>query len=257
MGAEYFDYLISDKTIIPLDHQGDYSEKIIYLPCYQVNDTKRCISDRVYGRAELGLPSVGFVFCCLNNNYKITPAIFDGWMRILKQVPGSVLWLLGDNKTTVANLQAEAVRRGVGAERLIFAKRLPLPEYLASYRCANLFLDTSPYNAGTTASDALWAGLPVLTWLGETFSARVAASLLSAIGLPELVANSQAEYEALAVALATQPERLKDIKQKLADNRLTAPLFDTVRFKRHIEAAYTQIYERYQNGLMPDHIYLE
>jgi predicted O-linked N-acetylglucosamine transferase (SPINDLY family) len=257
MGAEYMDYLIADSTMVPPLHQKDYTEKIIYLPSYQVNDSKRSIADKVFTREELGLPSTGFVFCCFNNNYKITPNTFDSWMRILEQVTDSILWLLGDNPTTENNLRAEAARRGVDTQCLIFAKRLPLPEYLARYRAADLFLDTSPYNAGTTASDALWAGLPVLTYLGETFAGRMAASLLNAIHLPELIATTPQEYETQAIALATQPEKLMKIKQKLANNRLTTPLFNTQQFSHHIEAAYTQIYQRYQADLMPDHIHVK
>jgi len=254
MGADYMDYLIADATMVPPEHQKDYTEKIIYLPSYQVNDTKRRIAEKVFTREELGLPPTGFVFCCFNNNYKITPNTFDCWMRILQQVAHSMLWLLGDHATTENNLRAEATRRGIDARRLIFAKRLPLPEYLARFRAADLFLDTTPYNAGATASDALWAGLPVLTYLGETFAGRMAASLLNAIHLPELVTATQQEYEAQAIALATQPGKLLEIKQKLAENRLTTPLFDTRYFCNHIEAAYTQIYERYHAGLLPDHI---
>jgi protein O-GlcNAc transferase len=257
MGADYMDYLIADATIVPQQHQKDYTEKIIYLPSYQVNDTKRIIADKVFTREELGLPSTGFVFCCLNNNYKITPNIFDMWMRILHQVAHSVLWLLSVDKAVENNLRVEASRRGIDAKRLIFAKHLPLPEYLARYRAADLFLDTSPYNAGTTASDALWAGLPVLTYLGETFAGRMAASLLNAIHLPELITATPQEYETQAIALATQPEKLMKIKQKLANNRLTTPLFDTQQFSNHIEAAYTQIYQRYQADLMPDHIHVK
>jgi len=254
MGADYMDYLIADATMVPAEHQKDYTEKIIYLPSYQANDTKRRIADKVFTREELGLPSTGFVFCCFNNNYKITPNTFDSWMRILQQVADSVLWLLGDNATTENNLRAEASRRGVDPQRLIFAKRLPLPEYLARYRAADLFLDTTPYNAGATASDALWAGLPVLTYLGETFSGRMAASLLNAIHLPELITTTPQAYETQAIALATQPDALLKIRQKLANNRLTTPLFDTQYFCNHLEAAFTQIYERYEAGLMPDHI---
>lgn len=257
MGAEYIDYLIADATMVPEQHQNDYTEKIIYLPSYQVNDNKRIIADKVFTREELGLPSSGFVFCCLNNNYKITPHIFDLWMRILNQVENSVLWLLADNKTIENNLREEALRRGIDKQRLIFAKNLPLPEYLARYRTADLFLDTSPYNAGTTASDALWTGLPVLTYLGETFAGRMAASLLHAIHLPELVTETAEEYEMLAIDLATHPEKLMKIKQKLANNRLTTPLFNTQQFSKHIEAAYTQIYERHQADLMPNHIFVK
>lgn len=257
MSADYMDYLIADTTIIPGSHIQDYTEKIVYLPNYQVNDTKRSIAKKTFTKRELGLPPTGFVFCCFNNNYKITPSIFDSWMRILQQVEGSVLWLLGDNETTESNLKAEATRRNIDAQRLVFAKRLPLPEYLARYRAADLFLDTSPYNAGTTASDALWAGLPVLTFLGETFAGRMAASLLYATHLPELVANSQAEYEAFAVNLATHPDKLMRIRQALTENLLTTPLFNTRQFSRHIESAYSQIYERHHADLMPDHIYIK
>jgi len=254
MGADYMDYLIADATMVPAEHQEDYTEKIIYLPSYQSNDSKRRIADKVFTREELGLPPAGFVFCCFNNNYKITPSTFDSWMRILQQVAHSVLWLLGDNATTENNLRAEASRRGIDAKRLIFARRLPLPEYLARYRAADLFLDTTPYNAGATASDALWAGLPVLTYLGETFAGRMAASLLNAIRLPELITTTPQEYEAQAIAFATQPDKLLKVKQKLASNRLTTPLFDTQYFCHHIEAAFTQIHERYHSDLMPDHV---
>jgi len=257
MGAEYIDYLIADGTLIPEASRQHYAEKIAYLPnSYQVNDRKRAIADKMFSREELGLPSTGFVFCCFNNSYKITPAIFDGWMRILKQVEGSVLWLLEANSTAVRNLRHEAEARGINAARLIFAKRMPLAEHLARHRAADLFIDTLPCNAHTTASDALWAGLPVLTCTGEAFASRVAASLLNAIDLPELVTTTQDQYEARAVELATNPERLKQIKQKLERNRLTTPLFDTELFTKHIEAAYIQIYERYQADLPPEHIYV-
>lgn len=256
MGAEYIDYLMADSTIIPKEHQEYYSEKIVYLPSYQANDSKRRIADRLFTRKELGLPQTGFVFCCFNNNFKITPDTFDGWMRVLKRVEGSVLFLYADNDLAAENLRKEAASRGVEADRLIFGKQLPLPEYLARYRIADLFLDTLPYNAGTTASDALWAGLPVLTRVGDAFAGRVAASLLNAIHLPELITANQQEYEALAIELATRPERLAQIRQKLAANRLTTPLFDTERFARNIEAAYAEMYERYQADLPPGHIHV-
>ncbi len=254
MGAPYMDYLIADPTIISEQHQQHYSEKIIYLPSYQANDSQRRIADHVYSRAELGLPETGFVYCCFNTNYKITPATFSGWMRILQRVPGSVLLLYADNALAAANLRKEAAARGVDANRLVIGERLPLPEYLARYRAADLFLDTLPYNAGTTASDALWAGLPVLTLCGEAFASRVAASLLHAIQLPELITETQADYETLAVGLAMNPQRLAEIRAKLARNRLTTPLFDSALFAQHIEAAYTQIYERHLAGLPPAHI---
>jgi len=257
MGAEYYDYLIADKTIIPVESQQYYKEKIIYLPSYQVNDSKREIADKIFTKLELNLPENGFVFCCFNNNYKITPPTFDGWMRILNAVPDSVLFLYADNKWAEDNLKLEAEKRGVSQTRLVFGARIGRSEYLARYRAADLFLDTLPYNAGTTASDALWAGLPVLTCMGESFASRVAASLLNAIELPELITTTQEQYEATAIELATNPTKLKEIKDKLERNRLTTALFDTPRFTKHIEAAYMQMYERYQADLPPDHIYIE
>jgi len=256
LGAAYMDYLIANTTIIPPEHQWHYAEKIIYLRTYQANDSKRVISDKRFSREELGLPRTGFVFCCFNASYKIVPEIFDCWMRILRQVEDSVLFLLADNVTAQRNLMKEAVKKGVAADRLVFGQRLPVPEYLARYRTADLYLDTLPYNAGTTASDALWAGLPVLTRMGESFAARVAASLLNDIGLPELVTSTQEQYEATAIELASNPGRLAEIKDRLRRNRLEMPLFDTEGFTRHLENAYTQIYERYQADLSPEHIYV-
>jgi protein O-GlcNAc transferase len=255
MGAEYIDYIIADRRVIPEEQREFYSEKIVILPnSYQVNDDKRSIADKSFTRAELGLPQTGFVFCCFNNNYKITPHVFDCWMRILKQVKDSVLWLFEANSTAESNLRKEAEVRGVIGERLIFAKRMSLPDHLARHRFSDLFLDTLPYNAHTTASDALWAGLPLLTCLGETFAGRVAASLLNAICLPELITTSLEAYEQMAIDLATHPEKLENIKLKIADNRLATPLFDTKLFTKHIESAYTAMYERHQAGLAPDHI---
>ena len=258
LGTEYMDYLIADRVLIPPESQQYYSEKIVYLPgSYQVNDRKRVISQTKFNRQEMGLPEEGFVFCCFNNNYKITPPVFDVWVRILNAVEKSVLWLFEDNSTAATNLRKEAQRRGLDPARLVFAKRMDLPEHLARHSLADLFLDTLPCNAHTTASDALWAGLPVLTRIGESFASRVAGSLLHAIGLPELVTESEEDYEALAVELGTNPVKLKAIKAKLEKNRLTTPLFDTPLFAKHIEAAYTKMYERYQADLPPDHIYVE
>jgi predicted O-linked N-acetylglucosamine transferase (SPINDLY family) len=255
MAAGYIDYIVADRMVIPEHQQASYFEKIAYLPnSYFVNDTRRPIADNAFTRAELGLPETGFVFCCFNSNHKITPQVFDGWMRILRQVEGSVLWLLQDNAKAAENLRKEAHARGVDAARLIFASRMPPPEHLARHRAADLFLDTLPYNAHTTASDALWAGLPVLTRLGETFVGRVAASLLHAVGLPELVTTTPEAYERLAIELATHPDKLAVIKAKLANNRLTTPLFDTRLFTAHLEAAYTAMHARHQAGLAPDHI---
>ena len=257
MGAEYFDYLIADKTIIPIESQQYYKEKIVYLPNYQVNDSKRDIADKIFTKVDLNLPEDGFVFCCFNNSYKITPPTFDGWMRILTAVPDSVLFLYAENKWAEDNLKLEAEKRGVSQTRLVFGARIGRSEYLARYRTADLFLDTLPYNAGTTASDALWAGLPVLTCMGESFASRVAASLLNAIELPELITTTQEQYEATAIELATNSGKLKVIKDKLERNRLTTALFDTPRFTNHIEAAYTKMYERYQSNMSPDNIYIE
>ena len=258
LGADYNDYLIADKTLIPQESQMHYSEKIVYLPnSYQVNDRQRVISQKQLTRQELGLPQDSFVFCCFNNNYKITPVVFDTWVRILKAVDASVLWLLEDNPIAAANLRKEAAQRGLDPDRLIFAKRMDLPEHLARHRLAELFLDTLPYNAHTTASDALWAGLPVLTCKGESFASRVAGSLLNAIGLPELVTETQTDYEALAIELATNPIKLRAIKVKLEKNRLTTPLFDTAVFAKYIETAYSMMYEQYQADLLPNHIYIK
>jgi len=257
MGAKFIDYIIAGETLVPQSHQQDYREKIVYLPnTYQANDTKRAISEKVISREKMGLPRGGFVFCCFNDNYKIVPEVFDCWMRIIKKVKGSVLWLLESSEFATRNLRMEANARGIDPERLVFAKKVPAADHLTRHRLADLFLDTLPYNAHTTASDALWAGLPVLTRIGESFAGRVAASLLNAIGLTELITSTSQDYEALAIELATNPEKLGAIKRNLATNRLTTPLFDTQLFTRHIEAAYTAMIERYQANQTPDHIYV-
>ena len=253
-GAEYMDYILADKILIPEGEQKFYSEKVAYLPSYQVNDSRRSIPEPIFTRGELGLPEHGFVFCCFNNNYKILPSTFDSWMRILKACDGSVLYLYAENPWVEKNLKKEAEVRGVAAERIIFGQRLASAEYLARYLACDLFLDTAPYNAGTTASDALWAGLPVLTFKGETFAGRMASSLLNSIGLNELITSTPEEYEELAIELANNPERLAAIKRKLADNRNTAPLFDTDSFTKNLEFAYIQMYRRYIEGTSLDHI---
>jgi predicted O-linked N-acetylglucosamine transferase (SPINDLY family) len=258
MSSDYIDYLIADKTLIPVESQKHYSEKIIYLPnTYQVNDSKRKISDKLFTRKDFGLPESGFVFCCFNNSYKITPQVFGSWMRILNAVHGSVLWLLEVDSKFVQNLQKEADSRGVNANRLIFAKRMPLPEHLARHKLADLFLDTLPYNAHTTASDALWAGLPILTQIGESFAGRVAASLLAAIELPELITSTQKEYESKAIDLATNSEKMEKLKTKLFEKKSITPLFDTQLFTDHIQKGYQLIYERCQADLPFDHIYVD
>jgi predicted O-linked N-acetylglucosamine transferase (SPINDLY family) len=252
MGARFIDYIIADKVVVPFEHQQFFTEKIVHLPdCYQVNDDKRKIADTTPTRREAGLPERGFVFCCFNNNWKITPAMFDIWMRLLHRVEGSVLWLLRDNDGAERNLRQEAALRGVDPARLVFAGRLPAEAHLARHRLADLFLDTLPYNAHTTASDALWVGLPVVTCMGETFAARVAASLLRAIGMPELIAADLADYETLALRLAQDSALLAGTKAKLQWQRDTHPLFDTGRFARHIEAAYRTMEEIRQRGEAP------
>jgi predicted O-linked N-acetylglucosamine transferase (SPINDLY family) len=252
LGAPWLDYIIGDAVVTPVGHEAFYAEKIVRLPgSYQVNDSRREIAARVPTRNEVGLPATGFVFCCLNDNYKITPDIFAIWMRLLQRVPSSVLWLYQGNKEATKNLLRAAAGHGIKAERLIFAPRCELPAHLARQRLADLFLDTLPVNAHTTASDALWAGLPIVTCLGDAFASRVAASLLHAVGLPELVAEDLAGYEALALELATTPERLADIRARLARHRTEQPLFDTARFRGHLETAYQTMYERHCQGLAP------
>jgi predicted O-linked N-acetylglucosamine transferase (SPINDLY family) len=258
MAASYIDYILADPTVIPADHAGFYTEKIVALPdTYQVNDDQRRIAARTPARNELGLPDTGFVFCCFNGAYKIRPAIFDIWMRLLQRIDGSALWLLDDNPAACGNLRLEAGRRGVDPERLVFAPRLAQAEHLARHRQADLFVDTLPYNAHTTASDALWAGVPVVTCLGTTFAGRVAASLNGAIGLSELICNSLQDYEALALKIAAEPAFCASLKDKLAHNRDVCPLFDTKRFTRHVEAAYTTMWERYQRGEPPHSFIVE
>ncbi len=256
MGAEYYDYLIADRTLVPTELQAFYTEKIVYLPSYQVNDNKQEISSVALTRKELNLPINGFVFCCFNANYKITPSTFEGWMRILKAVPESVMLIYTAIKIAAENLKLQAFKSGVNPERLFFVGKLNRTQYLARCRAADLFLDTSPYNAGATASDALWAGLPVLSCMGESFASRYGASLLRSIGLPELVTQTQEDYEALAIELATDQFKLKAIKDKLEGNRLTTALFNTQSFTRSIESAYLKMYERYHNDLSPDHIHI-
>ena len=257
MGAKYFDYCVADPFLIPQDKQKFYSEKIVYIPSYQVNDSQQVVSDKMFSREELGLPENAFVFCCFNNIYKITPTTFDSWMRILNEVNDSVLFLLDANGTATQNLKKEATSRGVDANRIVFGKHLPLPEYLSRYRIADLFLDTLPYNAGTTASDALRVGLPVLTQMGESFASRMAGSLLNAVGLPELITATQEAYESLAIELATNPKQLKVIKDKLVSNLPTSLLYNTKLFTQHIELAYQEMHQRHHGDLAPDHIYVK
>ena len=258
MGANYMDYLIADCTLIPEEKQHNYSEKIVYMPNnYQVNVSKRSVSETPLLRHEFGLPNTGFVFSCFNNSFKITPSTFTVWMRILKAVRGSVLWLFENNKNAAKNLIKEAIKFGINGDRLVFATHMPVEEHLNRIKQADLFIDTLPYNAHTTTSDALRMGVPVLTCIGNSFASRVAASLLNAVNLPELITTTQDQYESLAIELATNPEKLKIIKDKLVNNLPTAPLYDTPLFTKHLESAYLTMYDRYQNGLDPDHIYVE
>ncbi|BEI39593.1 hypothetical protein PHIN8_15370 [Polynucleobacter sp. HIN8] len=242
MGAPYIDYIVADRVLVPPGNEHFYSEKVIYMPhSYQVNDDERPIANTVYTREQLGLPDTAFVFCCFNNNYKILPTTLDSWLRILGAVSGSVLWLLADNPTAVKNLQQAVRDRGGDPSRLIFAQRMPLAEHLARHRQADLFLDTLPCNAHTTASDALWAGLPLLTWAGEAFAGRVSASLLSAMNLPELITHSQAEYEQRAIEIAHDPNQLTQLKAKVAQMRHISPLFKTQQYAHDLEAAYQEM----------------
>jgi len=255
LGAGYIDYLVADPVVIPAEEQGFYREKIIRLAgSYQPNDQQRAIAVTGTTRAGFGLPADGFVFCCFNHNYKIGPREFDVWMRLLKGTPGSVLWLLRSNDWAEANLRREAEARGVDPARLIFAGTLPQAEHLARLRHADLFLDTFNVNAHTTASDALWGGLPVLTRAGRTFAARVGASLISAVGLPELVTDSEVDYEARALQLASQPALLAELRSRLDANRLTHPLFDTKTYTARLEAAYQAAHDRRLAGFPPEHL---
>ena len=244
MGANYYDYLVADQTTIPEKNKKYYSEKIVYLPSYQVNDSTQLPPTTIFTRQDIGLPKKGFVFCCFNNTYKITPTSFDGWGRILEKVEGSVLLIYADNESAQINLTKEIALRGIDPSRLIFGKRLPKLEYLARYRVADLFLDTHPYNAGTTASDALRMGLPVLTCMGNSFVSREAASVINAVNLPELITTTQEQYESLAIELATNPEKLKFIKDKLVYNLSSSLLYDTSLFAKHLESAYLTMYEK-------------
>lgn len=255
MGTPCLDYILADPVVIPEAHFAWYSEKVVHLPhSYQPNDTQRKIDLDCPSRTALGLPETGFVFCCFNNSFKITPDVFSVWMRLLGKIEGSVLWLLESNDAACRNLRREAQQRGTDPARLVFAPRTSLGTHLARHRHADLFLDTFYYNAHTTASDALWAGLPVLTCLGNTFAGRVAASLLTAVGLPELITHNHEAYEALAVKLAGDPDLLAATRNKLAHQRLSQPLFNTGQFTRHIEAAYTAMWQRYRQGLAPESI---
>jgi protein O-GlcNAc transferase len=250
LGVPYMDYIIADRQVIPPEHQQFYDEKVVYLPdAYLPTDVSVKIAERTPTRAECGLPEDAIVFCSFSHDYKLSPPMFDVWMRLLNQVPGSVLWLMSRGETAQQNLRKEAAARGVDPSRLVFAGRVPMVEdHLARYRQADIFLDTHPYNAHTTAADALMAGLPVVTFMGGAFPARVAASLLHAIGMPELVADSKEGYEALALKLAQDPALRAAMKAKLEINRTTHALFDTPRFCRNMEAIYVSMWRQAELG---------
>jgi predicted O-linked N-acetylglucosamine transferase (SPINDLY family) len=251
MGSDVVDFILVDEHIVPADEQPYFSERLVHLPdCYMVNDRQRPIAPHLPTRSACGLPEEAFVFCCFNAAYKMTPPMFDIWMRLLGAVPGSVLWLNVSNATAVANLRREADSwLAGGAARLVFAPSVPTnQEHLARFAIADLFLDTLPYNAHTLASDALWGGCPVLTCTGRAFPGRVAGSLLRAVGLPELTTHSLADYEALALQLARDPLRLRAIRDKLQANRLTTALFDSQRFTRHLESAFETMWRMHLGG---------
>jgi protein O-GlcNAc transferase len=253
MGAGLVDYIIGDRHVMPAQARPDGSECVVYMPdTFQVNDSRRLVAGPAPSRAAVGLPDGAFVFCSFNGNAKVTPEMFDIWMRLLREVGGSVLWMLANDAVTEHNLRREAQNRGIAPDRLVFARQTGYADYLARYLLADLFVDTLPFNGGTTVSDALWAGVPVVTCSGEAFAARMGGSLLHAIGLPDLIATSLEAYEGLARRLATDPQLLAQTKAKLAVNRATHPLFDTDRFRRHIEAAYTVMYQRHRRGEAPE-----
>lgn len=252
MGADFIDYIIADEIVAPMEAQANYSERIVHLPnSYQPNDRQRAISNEPVTRADYGLPEDAFVFCSFNNSYKLNTTMFDVWMQLLKDVPGSVLWLLVPNDTCAANLRREAEARGINASRLVFAQRASIAKHLARHRLADLFLDALPCNAHTTTSDALWAGLPVLTCLGETFAGRVAGSLLHAMGVSELVTTSLEDYSKLALELARDKSKLDAIRAKLRVNRETASLFDSSRYTRNLERSFETMVEIMRAGEAP------
>ena len=257
MGTKFIDYIIADPIVIPDHKKEHYSEKIIYLPnTYQPTDNTRFISQKNITKEEMGLPSSGFIFCCFNSSYKITPREFDIWMRLLGKVEKSVLWLLKSNPWAINNLKREADARGISQDRLIFADKVLQEDHLARHKFADLFLDTFNVNAHTTASDALWSGLPVVTKIGKGFVARVASSLLNAVGLPELVTESEYQYETLILELANNPKKLLNIKEKLQRNRSSFPLFNTELYTKHLEKAYLTVYENYNEANLPKTIHI-
>jgi predicted O-linked N-acetylglucosamine transferase (SPINDLY family) len=252
MGAGYIDYLIADRFVVPPESRHFYAEQVVYLPeCFQANDDQRLGNVPPPTRTQLGLPESGLVLCCLNTSVKLSTEFFDVWLRVLDRVPGSVLWLVAGISPMEENLRKEASRRGVDPARLVFAPRVSYDEHLARLQCADLFLDTLPFNAGATASDALWAGVPVLTCVGQVLAARMAGSLLHTVGLPELVTFDLADYERRAIELALAPAELVSLRARLLREGRASPLFDTRRFCRHLEEAYMHMWQRYQRGELP------
>ena len=255
LGSKYFDYIIADKIVIPESSKNNYSEKVLYLPnCYQPSDTKRFLPDFNFKREQFNLPKNSFVFACFNNHYKINPSIFNSWMKILKDVEGSVLWLIETSEVTCNNLKKQAIKNGVDSSRLVFAKRMKLDEHLSRHNLADLFIDTSPYNAHTTANDSLWSGLPVLTFVGKTFPGRVSASLLQALGMPELIALNQEDYEKKAIELGNNIKKVEELKLKLKENKSTQPLFNINLYSRNLEKLFLKSYNNYILGLPVDHL---
>jgi predicted O-linked N-acetylglucosamine transferase (SPINDLY family) len=253
MGAPFIDYVLADSVALPMEQQQYYDEKIVHLPVsYQPNSSTREMPGRSYDRNDCGLPQHGFVFCCFNTSYKISPDVFGLWMRLLASVQGSVLWLVGTNPLAEANLRREATGHGIDPARLLFAPKASYSDYLARCSVADLFLDTWPYSAGATASDALWAGLPLVTRVGRDFAGRMAASVLTAVGLSELIAETDAEYERLALRLATEPAEMRRIRTALREGKRTSGLFDAVSVTRHLEAAYEEMWRRHCTGEAPD-----
>ena len=255
MGSNYFDYIVADHTLITPENKDQFSEKIVYMPdSYQSNISEREVSNKTILRSELELPDIGFVFSCFNNIHKITPPTFESWMRILKSVDQSVLWLYANSESVISNISETASRFGVDNNRIIFASHAPVEEHLNRISKADLFLDTLPYNAHTTASDALRMGIPVITLIGNSFASRVAASLLNAVNMPELITSTREQYESLAIELALNSEKLGSIKNKLAQNLPSSALFDCQTFTNNLELAYDKMYQKSLSGINPDHI---
>jgi protein O-GlcNAc transferase len=254
-GAEFFDYIITDKIVTPEDDACFYTEQFVYLPhCYQINDNTQTISKKSWRRSDVGLPETGFVFCSFNQGYKIDPIMFDGWMNILREIPEGVLWLQPGNKAAKKNLKQKAENRGIKSDRIIFAEPLPKEEHLARLRLADLALDTRVVNGAATTSDALWVGVPVITLQGRHFASRMSSSILTAIGATHMVTHNMQEYQSLAVDLARDPARMDAIRRKIAKNRWTKPLFDTRRFVGNLEKAYRKMWQIYLLGERPEMI---